>query len=212
MLSEIQRYNENMLPSSVTPARGDRTGALVTVSGHSRYSEIVYQSNVWTLNTPNNGVTMIANNNLSANISTPIVGIWNPPQSKRIAAITRVITSWSNGSAPAGGLVWGFVPPMCSVTVAGNNSEINAGTLHTGGSPFKTFVNNQMTGVGNAQLLRLIGGPTAGSIGLNTNHTYTEECAGDIFCPPGAALGIFPILAGSNCVVFVSIVFEVIPQ
>jgi len=212
MLSEIQRYNENMSPTSVTPARGDRTGALVTVAGHSRYSEIAYQSNVWTLNTPTNGVTIVANNILNASTSMPILGIWNPPQSKRIAAITRITTLWSNGSAPAGGLVWGFVPPMCNVTATGNNSEINASTMHTGGSPFKTFVNNQMSGIGGAQILRLIGGPTAGSIGINTNHTYVEECAGDIFCPPGAALGIFPISAGSNCIVFASVMFEVLPQ
>jgi hypothetical protein len=212
MLSEIQRYDENLSPGGVTPARGDRTGALVTTPGHAFYSEMVYQANVWILNTPSTGVVANANNVFSAVTAQPILGMWNPPQSKRIVVVSRVTTTWSNGTAPAGGLVWAFVPPMSNVTATGGNTEINAATLQTGGSPFKTFVNSQMTGIGSAQILRLLGGPTAGSIGINANHTYTEECAGDIFCPPGAAIGLFPILAGSNPIIFASIVYEAMPQ
>lgn len=212
MLAELIRFVENLTPQSTTTLRGDRTGALVTTPGHPFYAEMVYQNNVWVLNTPPAGVTLNANNVFSAAISTPVVGLWNPPQSKRIAVISRIITQWNSGNVGAGGLAWAFVSAPCNVTAASNGTEINVSSLTVGsGCPFKTYINSQMTGIGSANILRYIGGPSIGNIAANGNHTYSEECSGDIFCPPGTALGVFAVNAGNNPVVHVSIVFESMP-
>lgn len=211
MLSEIQRYLRNLLPSSVTPARGDRTGALVTIPAHSFYSEMVYQGNVWVLNTPQNGTTISAANVIATSTIQPILGFYNMPQSGYILSVHRINSMWCSGNAGPGGLVWGYVAPGCNITSPSDNAEINLATMQSGGSPFKTFSSNvALSGVTDSKLLRLLGGPSTGNIGGNANHSYTEECSGDIFCPPGGFLGLFVSSTGT-AVVRASIVFEAIP-
>lgn len=197
---------------SLSQPRLSKDGSVVSVDGHARYQEAAYRGNVYHLSTAAAGVTVAAANVFSASAGQPIVGILNPANSGKVAVILRAMAQFASGTAAAGGLVWGFLPPTVTgglaVTAAGTPAGVNAATLATGQHAVKTFVNAALTGGGAGGLLRFIGGPTTGALAANANVTLQEETAGDIFCPPGCMVGIFATAAGTSPIVVASMSWE----
>ena len=181
---------------------------VATQSLHGNYYEGTYRGNVWTLSTAVGGVTVAAANVIAASAGSPIVGVFNPVNSGKNLVIIRASSTWASGTAGAGGLVWGIIPPNAAVTATGGNGAINNATFTTGGSVAKTFTGSALTGAGVSTLFRFLGGPTTGALAANGSPTVNEETAGDIICPPGAVVGLFAAAAGTSPIVMASMTWE----
>jgi hypothetical protein len=196
---------------TITNIRQGKTGEMSVGNTHGIYYEQSARGNSWTLATAAAGVTVAAANVFSASAGQPIVGIFNPVNSGKNCTITRACVMMASGTAGAGGWVWGIIAPNAGVTAAGGNGAINNGSLISGGSVAKTFVNSALTGAGAGTLFRFLGGPTTGAGAANANLTTQEETSGDIICPPGGVVGIFAAAAGTSPIVMAFMTWEEIP-
>lgn len=210
MLAELQVVLSGLTTASYKFLRGEKSGALIVAHGHGRYQEPAVQGGLWTLSTAAAGVTIGATNVFSSAAGTPIVGIVNPAGSGKNCVITRAVVICASGTAAAGGWVWGYITPSLAAPISalGGNGAVNNGTLVTGGSIAKTFVNSALTGAPAGSLLRYLGGPTTGAAAANQNLTTQEETSGDIICPPGGMIGIFAAAAGTSPIVNASMTWE----
>jgi len=173
---------------TVQNLRLGRDSAIVTQDAHARYQEAVVRGNVYTGTAIQ--ITIVAANNSPLGAGgTPVVGIFNPTSSGKNAVIWRAVAATASGTPAAQPFcIWNVIPAPAGITAAGT-SGVNNFTFAAAGSQMKLFSNAAWTGSSAATALRPIGGITAVAAG-STNPTVSEETAGEIVVPPGAAAGI----------------------
>lgn len=211
MWAELQKLGANLVSGAYAVLRGDNTGALVVTGGHAKFYEAVRQGNVYQLSTATGGVTIDANNVFSAAATTPLVAVFNPPNSGMNVVILRGVHVWASGTAGAQGLVWAVAPAPCGITAASGTSPTSTLTGQTGGSVCRGYVDAAMTGITGNAIMSFAGGPTTGALAANANHTFVDEVAGAIWVPPGASGGLYAAAAGTSPIVAATMYWEEVP-
>ena len=214
-IGELAGQDSGIQPLSLT-----KTGALKTADRHGRYQEAVFRGNVYCLTTGTGGVALAAANaSLVAATFQPLVGLLNPTNSLVAAVILQACygTQATGAAAANEGIpVYQVAAPGASTTIAGT-VPLSMKTLTAAGSKMIGSVNQAYTGntVTWIVLKPFAGaeGPrmTAPTASINVNSLGSEELAGMILVPPGAAFGIGVLAAGTTITSAASLVWEEIP-
>jgi len=209
MLNEIRAGLISSSDGAVSPARGTRTGAMVTADGHARFTEAVARGgNFFTA--ANSALQALSLNSTTA---TGII-ITNPPGSGKIISLVGVNVSIA--SLPAG---------QYSLILAGATSATLGAVTHTtpltvrgayiGGS-------NQLTSValvdsaatlpaGGNTILDVLPGGGAATMAASTSYPpfIAYDCAGRFCLAPGAFISIQALTTAVS--VLASVQWEEIP-
>lgn len=184
--------------------RHSRDGCLIVQDGHARYQEAIFRGNCYSVTL---GSTTISANHASttAATATAFVGIYNPPTSKVNAVILEAVLGASAAGASAvneGVPVWQYVVPVAT-TVTSATSPLNMLSYLAQGSKVIGLVNSQALTANTATWAQLkpfgVPGPrtAAPTASINIHAVYKELVDGEIIVPPGVAVGLFYLAAGT---------------
>jgi hypothetical protein len=147
-----------------------------------------------------NAVTLAATHAspLTAGTGTPILSVYNPPNSGHNIHLVRTKSTTTSGT-PGGPLLWNVVPNPANITAAAAaaSSNIVGGAL---GSVAKCWNNTAVTGSTVGTAYRVLGGPAAVAAGAGL-YQFEEEHKGDLLIPPGVMLALCATAAGTTHIV-----------
>lgn len=192
--------------SEVNP-RGNRTGELAVAAAHGTWNEAVRQGNMWTIATPNAGITVTANMLVSVASANAILGLYNKSTglNLHVTRMSLIVAS----AATVTNLLWGFnnvatlSPVPTGVARARNHKNLTANSASPGAVAFDGTV--AVSGAAATDLFRPI---VAGVV--NTPLTV-EEFDDDLWVPPGGFLGIFGDTVTTSTVVRGFMTWEEVP-
>jgi|GEM_PF-1332192 len=191
---------------------GEFSEALVTEL-MARFYEQTYRGNTYSTGmqlTAINNATFTTADGLSGTLataatSTPIIGIWNPPQSGVNAVIlqaTLAIVETALTATGPGAFVWAAYNNQSAITVASQAVPVNRKTLTAAGSQCKGLSGLALTGLTTVGAFlgasALCGGSVynissiATAAGFHTQQaSETENIDGSIIVPPGGILALY---------------------
>lgn len=195
-------------------------GAVGDAAAH--YQETIYRGNAYVLNTGTAGVALAAANASLVNTTfQPIVGFLNPSNSGVIAVILHGIygPQATGASAVNEGIpIYQVCGPNAASTIAQANqtNPTNLKTLLASGSLMIGSVNQAFAGISPAWtvLKPFVGsGPrfSAPTASINVNGVAVENVDGLIQIPPGWAIGLGVLAAGTTITVTGGLVWKEIP-
>jgi hypothetical protein len=126
----------------------------------------------------------------------PFVGIFNPVGSGQAAVILLAGFSAVNvvTTQTASIICWNYIPSPAGITAAGGAGAASGLLTTPAASSMRTFVNTVPTGAPAFTYLRPLYAnsqmTTAPAVAQAVTAYVTEETAGSIIVPPGAALGL----------------------
>jgi hypothetical protein len=179
-----------------------RTGAyselIVNDVGQGRYFESTRLGRLYTLAAAPTGVAPTAPNVSPIPVTTgqPLVGIFNPLGSGQAAVIIQAGFSAVNvvTTQTASIICWNYIPSPAGITAAGGAGAVGGLLVSPAPSSMRTFVNTVPTGAPAFTFLRPFYAnsqmTTAPAVAQAVTAYVTEETAGSIIVPPGAAVGL----------------------
>lgn len=187
--------------------RANRTRELATGAAHGTWCEPVRQGNMWTIATPNAGITVTANMLVSVASANAILGVYNKSTglNLHVTRMSLIVAS----AATVTNLLWGFnnvvtlSPIPTGVARARNHRNLTANSASPGAVAFDGTV--AVSGAAATDLFRPI---VAGVV--NTPLTV-EEFDDDLWVPPGGFLGIFGDTVTTSTVVRGFMTWEEVP-
>ncbi len=213
MLSEIRTGPVVSSDSGINTARSDKTGALITADGHSRFQEAALRG---TLFSAGMTITSIANATFSTgtlgSTATPIIGIWNPFGSGKNAVILQARVQIINTALQvtgAGALMWCTAVNQSAISTG--ITPLNRFSLAASGAVAKGFAGTALTGLSGSltvQEASAFGGLLSNLSTLQTAAglmpqapTYIDHIDGAFIVPPG---GVLALLCTTNPPVAIS--------
>jgi hypothetical protein len=183
-------------------ARSGRTGETIVGDLHSRFYEQAIRGNLFSA-----GMTLTSIANVTFTTATlgatgtPIVGVWNPPNSGKNVAILQVrlqiITTTLGARTGPGGFVWATGVNQSGISTG--ITPLNRLSLANSGSVAKGFANTALTGLSanlTVQEAAGVGGgpmPVSGTDVLGVvpyNAPYVDNIDGAIIVAPGSVLAL----------------------
>jgi hypothetical protein len=162
------------------------------------YAELSRRGLIYTISTPQAGVTIAAANvsPLAAGTGQPIVGCWNPTSSDTLILVLKIWFATRSGT-PGGPLVWNTISKPTFTTPTTVNA-VNHRTLQAAGCSGRYFANGAMTGGQAATFLRPIfaNTPVAAGAAFQGNMESFTDGAIPIF--PDSFWGIAATAAGTT--------------
>lgn len=205
MISELRVGQQVNQDGSIVPQRATKDAATLNQDVHGRYFEGTYRGQSFCLHS--GPVTVAAANNspLTAATGQPIVGIYNPQNSGKVAVIHKLSAATTSGT-PGGPLLWNYA--INQVITAVNSGTITSNFVGSGIAPVcKYFANTATTGSTVGLLYRLAVQISTGAAASNTSPAEIE-LGGDIIVPPGVYLGLASTAAGTTHIVTASLIWE----
>lgn len=192
LLAEVRSGPVNTQYGAVNPARGDRTGAIVTAEGHAKYQEAVLSGNVfYGANPQGTAVTTVAG--LSG--VNPVLTLYNPTGSGKNLVLLEV--GYEFTAAPAAAV---------SVSLAYNLNNSTAPAVTTNANIVNALLTGQ-TAAPTGQVYRaaqLVATPIAfrflsGTTGAAaiSGAAFTDNTDGKVIVTPGTAISIQTTSAAS---------------
>lgn len=173
---------------------GPYSELIVNDIGLGRFFCAARNGKVFMLNATAQTIAATHNSPLAAATATPIVGIINPVNSGRAAAILSGWMSSISGTPPANANPsWNFATAIQAISTNPSGS-IQPGLINgSQQSSMKAYNNVALTGLGIATgqvgLLRHFGGaPFAGALAANHDVGWWDNVEGAIIAPPGTGI------------------------
>jgi hypothetical protein len=192
--------SERKVTSGVTTAlrAGAYSELIVNDIGLGRYFESTRFGRLYTLAAAPTGVAPAAANVSPIPVTTgqPLVGIFNPLGSGQAAVIIQAGFSAVNvvTTQTASIICWNYIPSPAGITSAGGAGAVGGLLVSPAPSSMRTFVNTVPTGAPAFTFLRPLYAnsqmTTAPAVAQAVTAYVTEETAGSIIVPPGAAVGL----------------------
>ncbi len=213
MLNEIRTGPIIAADGAVNPARGDKTGALLTSDAHARFQEAALRGGLFSAGMT---LTSIANATFSTGTlgatATPIIGVWNPLNSGKNLVILQARVQIVNTALQvtgAGALMWCTAVNQGAISTG--ITPLNRLSLAASGAVGKGYAGTALTGLsGNLTVQEAagLGGLLSNLSTLQTaaglmpqGPTYIDQIDGAIIVPPG---GVLALLCTTNPPVAVS--------
>lgn len=191
-----------------TVAIGRQSEMLVTEL-HGRYAAQASRGNLYHAITPS--PITVTSNNVSplAAAGSPILALYNPPNSGRNAAILRHHIATISGT-PGGPILWNFALNQ-SLTLAAANyiAGVPGNLTQASTSACQVIANIAASGALASQLLKIASAIPA--VATSAAFTTAEEEAGTIIVPPGGLLSLAAYAAGTSHVLLASLSWEEFP-
>src|SRR5689334_13257678 len=162
--------------------RAGRTKELIVGDAAKGKSyELVSRGNVWSLSTPQGGITCTALMAVSSASANGIVALWNPPNSAVNGTILQAVLIVVTGTMVTGGFVWGSIPVSATAPPAGVTTYRNNLTGNAGGAVLKAFDGSTaLVGSAAVNIHRQFGGGIAGATGAGALYTFEEITDGQL--------------------------------
>lgn len=184
MLNEIRIGPLTGADGTVQPARGGRTGELLSADAHGRFQEAALRGALFSAGMNLTSISNVTFTTATLGVTcTPIIGLWNPMNSGRNlvvlqARVQLIATAVTTFTGP-GSLMW------CTAV---NQSAISTGitplsrlSLTASGSVAKGFANTALTGLsGNLTVQE-----ASGLISFSNNFSNALTAAGQATASPG---------------------------
>lgn len=172
---------------------------------HGRYFEAVRTGRVFTVGGTIAGFAGAATHvsPLAAGTGTPVIGIYNPVGSGKVASIIMAQFVIAAVADTAVGLpVWNIIPAAGApgITATGNVTPLPNIVGQGGASAMRGFTNSALTGSVAASYLRHLA-PSSVQVAIATATAFTmmtENTDGGILVPPGAFAGLALSAAGTT--------------
>ncbi len=225
MLVEVSRVGPQALADGVPAAlRQGKAGELIAQLLHGHFYEQAYREALFS-----GGMGLTAINNAtftSATLDatcTPIIGIWNPPNSGVNLAILRAILGLTVTALQAtGGGPYVWASSVGNGVITTGNAPLNRKTLAQSGSRAKDMCGLALTGLSNNLVVRggsALGGGSASNaaflataVAMQTQQaSHLEEIQGSWIVPPGGVLALLATATPVAHSAVAGIVWEEVP-
>jgi hypothetical protein len=187
--------------------RAGREGDKIVSELHGRYYEKCSRGGIFLSQI--DALTLLATHAspLTAGTGTPIIGIYNPPQSGVNIAILKAGHATTSGT-PGGPLKWNTVSNPQAITGTNAGSALSAlvgSTIFS--SAARLWNNTAVTGSATGVMFRMQGGPAAIAAGAGIYSSF-EEHAGDLVIAPGGMLALCCTAVGTTHIISAFVSWE----
>jgi hypothetical protein len=228
MLTEIRTGVISSNVGGVNPARGDKTGAMVTTDGHGRFLEAVLQGTLFSIGcmpATTAAPTALSSATILLTASAqPIVGVWNPatsPVNLNILQATLVDVINNVTSVAPGSFVW--ASSLGNTALTAGLSPFNRRTLASSGSQAKGFslsTASLLTGLTNNLVIfdpaefNVASGLLTTTVAAATptpSVSGVQNFDGSLIVPPGGVLALLNTISVTTHSVTARLMWEEVP-
>ncbi len=202
---------QSLSDGAVSTARMTKQGGLAVTQEHAPYAEAAARGVMFTTSNAAAGVTVASTDAspCTANTGTGLIVIGNPVGSGKNLVILKASIAPVSGT-PGGGFVFNYIPNVGNIT-ATQSGTINNNLLGTtGNSVCKVWNHTALTASSTGVMVRPISWGSAIAYGV-AGGTAEVDLGGDLVVPPGVAIAICAVAAGTSHVVSASLTWEEVP-
>ena len=206
MLSEGKVGIVTSADGSQTPARLDRTGAIVNAQAHGAYTESAVRGAIMEVA---NAVAGVAPGTVLS--VTPPMALWNPPSSGKNLSIIKVSMGYVSGTFGGGTVLYAIVPSQTTVPTTGTELVPQCSMIGMPRGVGRAFTGSTLTAIPIILRPSWVLGAWVG-----TTATQPSDCVdvvdGSIIVPPGTVFVVQALAgAGTTPLALFSIAYEEIP-